>query len=352
MHLIKLNENKNIIPPQNMQTLLDPDYVYIPISINNFSKTQILAGEEVDKHIYSPVSGRFVAKSYNDFKYKNKVHNDIIVENDFREYKAPSNLKKLKKASSAKYSQIVINCIDDEPYTYNKSFLLKENLSDLLKFIDKISLDAKSHENLLVVKASDAAIIESCLAQISTYPNIKLIVMPNEYLLGRKEFLLKKLKITDNYLYLDINILYELMLYNQNRVADTKIITISGDDLKESIVVKTKLYVPLRVCLEKFVGNSFNDYDIIAGGIMSGYKVNKPSKIIIDNSFSGVYLARKTKEMPGKCIKCGRCLSICPMKVNMITKENIDKCINCNLCSYICPVKLNPLTIKWGDSDA
>jgi ferredoxin len=44
-----------------------------------------------------------------------------------------------------------------------------------------------------------------------------------------------------------------------------------------------------------------------------------------------------------KCIKCGKCLKVCPMNVEVNKdsrkRENATECILCHKCTKECPVK-------------
>ena len=59
------------------------------------------------------------------------------------------------------------------------------------------------------------------------------------------------------------------------------------------------------------------------------------------------------KEQERNCIRCGRCVSVCPMKLlpttldmysrkgdtETLIKNNIMSCIECGSCTYVCPAK-------------
>ena len=54
-----------------------------------------------------------------------------------------------------------------------------------------------------------------------------------------------------------------------------------------------------------------------------------------------INIMKKTKRKDSECIKCGKCISICPIKINPLEKSDYHKCIDCGLCSYICPANIN-----------
>ena len=78
---------------------------------------------------------------------------------------------------------------------------------------------------------------------------------------------------------------------------------------------------------------------------MLGIKI-PTTELIITNDLSCILITNESNEKPLPCIKCGKCIEVCP--VNLIPAmiiENkkdlkIDKCINCGLCTYVCPSKI------------
>ena len=40
-----------------------------------------------------------------------------------------------------------------------------------------------------------------------------------------------------------------------------------------------------------------------------------------------------------KCVSCGKCVEVCPMKVMVLKPENpASKCISCGACVKACPM--------------
>ncbi len=93
---------------------------------------------------------------------------------------------------------------------------------------------------------------------------------------------------------------------------------------------------------------------IIFGGTVNGRVISEPHYITKDDC--SVILTKKprVKENTHSCISCGRCVSVCPIRLfpNQIYLAHIkddrkaartlaaDYCINCGCCSYICPASL------------
>ena len=88
-----------------------------------------------------------------------------------------------KFKSSKTFDNIVVSAINDSPYVYNEVFLLKENINDILDFYNKLLTIYNSNNNMLVVNARDAFIIDECLNTIGSSPEIHLSLVKDEYLL-------------------------------------------------------------------------------------------------------------------------------------------------------------------------
>ena len=55
---------------------------------------------------------------------------------------------------------------------------------------------------------------------------------------------------------------------------------------------------------------------------------------ITQNPKTGVYMINKKY-----CVRCGKCVEACPMKVMVLKEENpASKCIACGICAKACPM--------------
>ncbi|MBR0470939.1 MAG: SLBB domain-containing protein, partial [Clostridia bacterium] len=117
--------------------------------------------------------------------------------------------------------------------------------------------------------------------------------------------------------------------------------------------------VPVKFLIEQAGGFKNEPEKIVSGGPMMGisqyntdYPVTKTTSSVLTIS-----KAEKTYDPDSPCIRCGRCVDHCPMRlmpfklseasrkddIEMARKYNILECIECGLCSYICPANKNLL---------
>ncbi len=367
MKFIHLEKPDTIIIKESIKEFLNPDYIYIPLNNNKLKYNQ---NDYVYKDDYlflnnynitSPISG-------NIFGLKNmfidgKNQKCLVIKNDFREkrnnFKRKSlknltysflleSLKKdknlLNKFKSIKQvDNIIINIIEDEPYSKTNIMLFKENLNDILNLIEGLRILYNCKKCNIYLKDCDSSIIEECISTIGTYPFINISLADDLYLL-EKEFAFKEYFKVDvrNSLYLNIREaidLYDLLTKGVKR--EDFLVSIGGINLKEKgEVVKIKKGTSLKELLKNYTIK--NDSTIMINGLMQGNPLLSDD-VIIDDAIKIILIIPNKKIRAHRCINCGRCVNICPMGINPLKENNSknSKCIHCGLCNYVCPCYIN-----------
>ena len=340
--LIKLDKKRCDIC-DTVEEFLNPDYIIFNSNEEYKINDYVYMGENAS------ISGKIIK---ND-------NNTITVENDFRELTKDSiNKISIKNKTDlinilpiikdiGKIDGIVVNAINDEPYVYNRIFLLKNYIRDILDTINMLSKILKTSNNMIAIKNNESFIIDECLNVIGTYPNIKIALLNDEYLIGHKEYLLKKLNMVDNTLYLSIEDVLNINSIINSYLQTTKYITITYDN--KSIIYRVKIGTPLKSILSKYykIKGSFK---IIINGLMTGYEAKNIDDIYISDNIECIYIDKSIKKKELKCFNCGLCEQVCPENVSIFSHRNMDKCIYCGLCSYICPAHIN-LNKYLGDKN-
>ena len=131
-----------------------------------------------------------------------------------------------------------------------------------------------------------------------------------------------------------------------------RIVTVSGD-----IVMDPKnLLVPVGTCfndLLEAVGTRENPYKVLSGGPMMGVSQYDLAVPVIKGTNAVTILGAVNKYVveQSRCIRCGKCIDACPMKlmpvlmykslqsgnIEEMKAQNLMDCIECGCCAYTCP---------------
>lgn len=138
-----------------------------------------------------------------------------------------------------------------------------------------------------------------------------------------------------------------------------RIVTVTGDAIKHPRNFKVRIGTNYHELIEEAGGFKTEPVKIISGGPMMGFGIfeldvptTKTASALLCMSEDDVSAME-----PTACIKCGRCVEVCPGRVlpnklmvaaihgdeETFLKLNGMECCECGCCSYICPAK-RPLT--------
>ncbi len=146
---------------------------------------------------------------------------------------------------------------------------------------------------------------------------------------------------------------FEAVVYGKPLIERT--LTVTGDGIAEPKNVSVRIGTPFSDVIA-FCGGSLPDGDgkLVMGGPMMGI-AQYTAEVPVVKGTSGILLLRRgaRTEKETTCIKCGRCVEVCPMLLmpNRISdwaeKDNFAKaeeygvkdCMECGACTYVCDVK-------------
>lgn len=350
-----------------------PKYIYLPI--NNLIKNEYVYKNEIFGNFITSISGKI--KNTKKMLINNKYLECYEIKNDYQEntkiktikanIKNKEQLKNLlnkmlldniliKINKISKISNLIISCIDEDIDTFNEDAILKEHYIDILSTIDFLKNIFKVKEPILAIKNIYNQSIKKVNSIKGTYPNIKLVLIENKYLINRLDFLTLYLNIkqTDTLL-LTINDIYNIYNVLNGKYNTEKVITISGNTLNENKVINIKVGVSLKELIDKYIEINEKDYEVYLNGKLQGYKVSKIDDVIITNEINSILINKKEIKEVNECINCGACKKICPYNIDVkdcfIKNIKNDKCINCGLCNFICPSNIDLKKVLYGDQN-
>ena len=141
-----------------------------------------------------------------------------------------------------------------------------------------------------------------------------------------------------------------------------RITTVTGKYIPNPGNFIVKIGTPASELVAACGGITADDALVKAGGPMMGFPQTTLETPIMKGS-NGIIAIDADVSEPQECIKCGRCVDVCPMelkplyfakysgmgKPELLKEQNIMDCMECRCCEYICSSKIPLVTlIKIG----
>ena len=145
-----------------------------------------------------------------------------------------------------------------------------------------------------------------------------------------------------------------------------RVVTVTGERLKNPGNYIVKIGTNTKDLID-YCGGVTGDGEVTvkAGGPMMGFVLSDTNVPIMKGS-NGIIVVDTDHTKEQSCIKCGRCMDVCPMELSPLyfakfadeknwqgmKEKNVMDCIECRCCEYICSSKI-PLVdkIKAGKNE-
>ncbi len=130
-------------------------------------------------------------------------------------------------------------------------------------------------------------------------------------------------------------------------------VTVDGDCVKKP----SSLIVPIGTPVRTLLDYASCDYEkltrLVSGGPMMGMCLPSADYPVTKTMNAVLALGKARKDMTTACIRCGRCIQACPLRLMPTELEKaydrrdaaglrrlrVDLCMLCGCCSYVCPAK-------------
>lgn len=134
-----------------------------------------------------------------------------------------------------------------------------------------------------------------------------------------------------------------------------RVVTVSGDAIANPSNVCAYIGTPFSYIVEACGGTKTDPQKIIMGGPMMGIATVSMDVPVVKGTSGLLLFSEKYTghEDELNCIRCGRCVDVCPMNLvpttldmysrrgdtETLMKNNILNCMECGSCTYVCPSK-------------
>lgn len=275
----------------------------------------------------------------------------------------PSHVK-LMVPPGKKAEVLIINGVECEPYLTSDHRVMLEKADQLLVGIT-IQMKALGVSRAIIgIENNKHDAIEHLSYKVKDYPGISVEPLKVKYPQGAEKQLIKALtgrEVPSGKLPIEVgcvvhNVGTAFAVYEavqKNKPLVERVVTITGKNLKKPSNFLVRIGTPVSALIEAAGGLPSDTGKVVNGGPMMGKAVSN-LEVPVTKGTSGILLfpeneaSRKTVL---SCIRCARCLSICPMglepyllavladkkRFEDCEAERIMDCMECGSCLYICP---------------
>jgi len=262
-----------------------------------------------------------------------------------------------------KVDTLIINAVECEPYLSADYRLMIEKSADIISGIEIARTVLGINRVIIGIEADTPKAIEVMKKAASTVSGIEVLPLKVKYPQGAEKQLIQaainkeipsgELPMAVGAVVSNVGTIFAIKeAIIDNKPLTERVVTVTGTLVKNPGNYKIKIGTTLRDVLDE-VGLKGKPAKIIFGGPMMGFAQHSLDVPVVKGTSGILVLADKETVYfnDDPCVKCGKCISVCPMGLNPtkivrkieLGRKNDSKedglmdCIQCGACSYICP---------------
>lgn len=272
---------------------------------------------------------------------------------------------KLSPPKEKSIDTVILNGAECEPYLAADYRLMLEMPSQIIEGLRILMKALGVNKGFIGIENNKPDAVEKLKEAAAPYGNIEVCALEVKYPQGAEKMLIKALtdrEVPPRGLPMDVSVLVQnvgtaLSVYEAVRFGKPlieRVVTVTGEGIKEPKNLLTKVGTLISHLIEECGGFKNGTSKVVSGGPMMGFAL--PSlDVPVTKGTSGILVMTEKEVIHAEdykpCIRCGRCVDICPMNLmpSMLsvlseaghyeeTKDyNLFDCFECGSCAYVCP---------------
>lgn len=274
---------------------------------------------------------------------------------------------KLSVPPGKKAEVVIINGVECEPFLTADHRLMLEKGPEVLVGIRLLCRALGVNQAYIGIEDNKPDVIAHLTELAKEYPGIEVVPLKTQYPQGGEKQLIDALtgrQVPSGALPIDVGAVVQnvgtayavYQAVQKNKPLFERVVTVTGKELAQPKNLLVRVGTPIRALLEACGGLPGDTGKIINGGPMMGRAVSNPEGPVTKGTSGVIAVPDKQalRHVPGPCIRCAKCVSVCPMGLEpyllspmsqkgmfaRLEHERITDCIECGCCSYTCPAYL------------
>ena len=270
----------------------------------------------------------------------------------------------IKLNTERKIDLLILNGAECEPFLTTDCRQMVEAPQEIIGGICLLMKLLHIKETRIGIEANKPAAIRQLSDACEEFMDVSVVPLPPVYPQGAEKVLIYhtcgrvvpegKIPADVGVIVLNVSTSAFLYRYSQNGIPLTeRVVTVDGDAVRKPCNLRVPIGTPLRDLLEYAECDMDAVKQLYCGGPMMGLSLYSPDMPVTKQQ-NGLLALKSAKTVKSSaCIRCGRCMRACPMKLMPVELErayrtkniaaleshHLRLCINCGCCSYVCPAK-------------
>jgi electron transport complex protein RnfC len=277
----------------------------------------------------------------------------------------PSHVK-LSPPADKPIDTLILNGAECEPYLTADHRIMVERPTDVLTGL-KIAARILGAERMIVGIEQNKPDAIDAISSAAEGTDIEVVALKVKYPQGAEKQLIDASlgrQVKSGGLPMDVGVVVH-NVGTSTAIADAvingrplfeRVVTVTGSQVAEPGNLLVRVGTPISAAIEACKGDLDQTGKLILGGPMMGFAQHSDA-VPVTKGTSGVLLIGPDEvdtRDPGPCIRCGRCVDACPMRLvptdiaTLSAREMFEEaeqadaldCIECGSCAYDCPARI------------
>lgn len=264
---------------------------------------------------------------------------------------------------------ILLNGCECEPFLTADYRVLLEFADDIIFGLKAIMKTTDAQKGIIVIEDNKPEAIALMKDKTADCDNIQVEVAKTKYPQGAEKMLIKRVmgrQVPRGGLPADVGVVVS-NISTVKAISDAiqkgmplieRVASVTGQKIKKPGNFIVKIGTNVKELIDYCGGTTDDDVLIKMGGPMMGFALPDVNVPMMKGS-NGIIAIDTDQTQEMECIKCGRCVDVCPMELTPLyfakladekdwqgmRDRNAMDCVECRCCEYICSSKI-PLVSK------
>ena len=280
----------------------------------------------------------------------------------------------VKLAPGKPIEAVLLNGCECEPMLTADHKLLLHYADEVIYGLKAVMKAVEAPKGIIVIEDNKPDAVELLKSKCEAYDDIEVTVAKTKYPQGAEKMLIKRVlgrMVPSGGLPADVGAVV-CNVSTVKAISDAiqkgmplieRVVSVTGERIKKPGNYIVRIGTNVKEVIDYCGGiTGGDDYIVKMGGPMMGIQLPSVDVAVIKGT-NGIIAIEKDESEAVACIKCGRCVDVCPMELSPLyfakyhdeenwqgmKDKNVMDCMECRCCEYICSSKIPLLSkIKAG----